>query len=210
MRKTLICLFSGGIDSPVACALMGRKFDLILLHYDIGKYGGKTESVQEAVRRLRKVVTIKEFLLVPWESYLERVVQSGEPNFTCLLCKKGMLKGAEIICEKEEGVGILTGEAMGQKASQTLQNLIALSSGIKFPIFRPLLGMDKIEIIRLSKRFGIWSEAHAGDCIAVSPFPKTRATPEELSKKFEELGLKELAARLLDDLKRFTVKELDA
>jgi thiamine biosynthesis protein ThiI len=75
-----------------------------------------------------------------------------------------MFRVAEVLCERENAFAIVTSESLGQKASQTLSNLIATSQGIKFPILRPLLGFDKLEIERLSKKLGIWQEVHAGCC----------------------------------------------
>jgi thiamine biosynthesis protein ThiI len=191
-KPKLIALFSGGIDSPVACALMARRFRILPVHFVTVPYAPREslERTAESLERLSSICVVEKVILVPWSPFLDKVLgQEHYRKYTCLLCKRGMLKVAELICEEEEAFGILTGEALAQKASQTLANLVALSHGIRFPILRPLLGMDKSEIERLSKKFGIWSPSHAGGCRAVPSFPKTKANPNELEEIFLELQL---------------------
>jgi thiamine biosynthesis protein ThiI len=188
----LIALFSGGIDSPVACALMARRFHILPIHFVTVPYTSR-ESLERTVKSLQRLASIysfEEVILIPWSPFLDRVLEQDRyRKYTCLLCKRGMFKVAELICEEKNALGILTGEALAQKASQTLPNLVALSHGIRFPIFRPLLGMDKLDIERLSKKFGLWSSSHAGGCKAVPSFPVTATSPEELDRIFTGLGL---------------------
>ncbi len=99
---------------------------------------------------------------------------------------------AEQICEREGATGIVTGESLGQKASQTLLNLGATTSGIRFPILRPLLGLDKMEIEQLSKDLGTWHEVHAGCCYATPKHPRTRTTPEVLDGIIENMGISDI------------------
>jgi thiamine biosynthesis protein ThiI len=198
MEPELVALFSGGIDSPVACALMARRFRILPVHFFGGPYAGKgnLERTVEALERLAPLCAFQKIVAVPWFAFLDKLVRSDYRGYTCLLCKRGMIKVAERICQAEGASGILTGEALGQKASQTLPNLLALSHGIRFPVLRPLLGMDKLEIERLSKKFGIWSPSHAGGCKAVPPLPRTAAEPETLERIFSGLGLAEERDRL--------------
>lgn len=196
----LIALFSGGIDSPVACVLMARKFRILPMHFVCGPYTGKEslERTVEALERIAPLCAPEKIIAIPWSPFLDKVVQSRYRNYTCLLCKRGMFEAAERICQIEGAFGILTGEVLSQKASQTLPNLIALSHGIRFPVLRPLLGMDKLEIEKLSKKFGIWSPSHAGKCKAVPSFPKTVVSRQKLEKIFVELGLRGEVNRLCD------------
>jgi len=106
-----------------------------------------------------------------------------------------MFKVAEIICEREGAAGIVTGESLGQKATQTLTNLGATARGIKFPILRPLLGLDKEEIEKLSKKLGIWHEVHAGCCFATPKYPRTRTEPELLDNLVEDMKIPEAIQR---------------
>ncbi len=194
----LVSLFSGGIDSPVACALMARRFRILPVHFFGGAYAekGSLERTVEALERLVPLCAFQKIVVVPWFPFLDRLVRSEHRSYTCVLCKRGMFKVAERICQVEGAFGILTGEALGQKASQTLPNLLSLSQGIQYPVLRPLLGTDKLEIERLSKKFGIWSSSHAGGCKAVPSFPKTAADSKTLEKIFSELDLTGELSRL--------------
>ncbi|MEM2289932.1 MAG: hypothetical protein QXK27_05060 [Candidatus Hadarchaeales archaeon] len=201
----LIALFSGGIDSPVACAMMSKRFEIVPLHFHTELYAGREslERTVESLRRLGRVCRLNRGILIRWGSFLDLLVKSEYRKFTCLLCKKGMLRAAEVMCELEGASGIVTGEALGQKASQTLPNLLAISHGLRYPVFRPLLGMDKTEIEALARKLGIWSPSHAGGCKAVPPSPKTRSDPVTLEKIFAELGLEERIRTLVDSRSTF-------
>jgi len=111
-----------------------------------------------------------------------------------------MFKVAELICEQEGATGIVTGESLGQKATQTLVNLGATSRGIHFPIIRPLLGLDKLEIERLSKHLGIWHEVHAGCCYATPKYPRTQADPKVLDGLLNELRIDEMINREFENV----------
>ncbi len=102
-----------------------------------------------------------------------------------------MFRAAEAICEREGASGIVTGESLGQKATQTLSNLRATSHGMKFPILRPLLGLDKLEIERMSKKLSTWHEVHAGCCYATPRYPRTKADPEALDRILGELHIED-------------------
>jgi thiamine biosynthesis protein ThiI len=103
-----------------------------------------------------------------------------------------MFRAAELICGAENAVAIVTGESLGQKASQTLQNLSATSHGVACPILRPLIGLDKVEIQRKSRQLGIWREKHAGCCTATPKKPATGATIEDLNKLYAKLNIQPL------------------
>jgi thiamine biosynthesis protein ThiI len=111
-----------------------------------------------------------------------------------------MFRAAELLCEREGAAGIVTGESLGQKASQTLPNLGATSTGIKFPIIRPLMGLDKIEIERLSKKLGLWHEVHAGCCYATPKHPRTRGDFAIADSMLERLNVDELISKGVENL----------
>ena len=185
MREKIVCLVSGGIDSPVACALLARRFEVLPLHFCAYPYAPKDafKLTIEALGKLRKITGFGKAVIFPWAGVLGSIVERiGRREFTCLVCKRAMFKAAELVCRREGAIGIATGESLGQKASQTLSNLVATSSGIRFPILRPLLGLDKLEIERLSKRLGLWRERHAGGCKALPKRPRTRVDARDLDE----------------------------
>lgn len=148
------------------------------------------------LKDLREKAGFEKVVVYPWPRVLRTILGDREHrNYACLACRKSMFRVAELICEREEAAGIVTGESLGQKATQTLVNLGVTSRGIQFPILRPLLGLDKLEIERLSKRLGIWHEVHAGCCYATPKYPRTRADPEVLDELLDELRIDELIGR---------------
>ena len=185
-------MVSGGIDSPVACALAAKKFDVVPLHFCTYPYSSEEmfELTMNALKKLKKVIEFEKIILYPWAEVLNVIVKKlNRREYTCLICRKSMFKAAELVCKREEAGGIVTGESLGQKASQTLDNLVATSYAVKVPILRPLLGFDKMEIEKISKEFGIWQERHAGVCNALPNHPRTKATAEEVDELFNQLKL---------------------
>lgn len=189
MEKVL-CLVSGGIDSPLACALAARSFEVIPLHFCLHPYvdEGTLSATMEVLKNLQRRVGFKRLLVVPWSEALRRISEVGG-KYTCVLCKRGMFRVAEMIAEAENCSAMVTGESLGQKASQTVHNLAATSAGLRIPVLRPLLAMDKLEIERLAKEVGVWSERHAGFCSFVPRYPSTRARIEVIDRLFEKIGL---------------------
>ncbi len=195
VKERVVCLTSGGIDSPVAYILASKSFEVIPLHFHIYPYANKEmfEFTINALKSVRKISKFEKAIIYPWAEVLGAIIEKlGRREYTCLLCKKSMFKAAELVCEREGAGGIVTGESLGQKASQTLSNLVAISSGIKFPILRPLLGLDKLEIEKISKEFGLWQARHAGGCRALPRHPRTKATAIEIDEIFDQIKLTEL------------------
>jgi thiamine biosynthesis protein ThiI len=119
-----------------------------------------------------------------------------------------MFRVAERLCEREGAAGIVTGESLGQKASQTLWNLVATTRGIGFPILRPLLGFDKVEIEHLSRELGLWHEVHAGCCYATPKHPRARGDLKTLDQLLEKLRIDELILEEFENtLEILTFKE---
>ena len=190
-----IVLFSGGMDSPVASVIAKRKADIIPLHFFMFPFYSKLslELVVKSLKKLRDVTNFKYAIFFPWKEILRRIINEI-PNrkYQCVICKKTMLKVAEKLARKERASAIVTGESLAQKASQTLDNIIATSYGIDVPIWRPLLGFDKDEIEKKAKEFSVWLDRHAGCCSAVPRYPVTHAKKEIAEKFYNDLRLDEL------------------
>jgi thiamine biosynthesis protein ThiI len=185
MREKVTCLVSGGIDSPVACALMADRFAVLPLHFCLYPYTCEETFLvaMKVLKDLRDKIGFEKVIVFPWARILDAILRERRwRSYACLACRKSMFKIAESICEREGAVAIVTGESLGQKATQTLTNLAVTSRGIKFPILRPLLGLDKEEISEISRKLGLWHEVHAGCCFATPRYPRTRARPEVLEE----------------------------
>jgi thiamine biosynthesis protein ThiI len=199
-KEKVVCLVSGGIDSPVACALVAKKFDVIPLHFCLHPFA-REDSFYLAMKILKDLkgkIGFEKVIVYPWGPFLKSVMKGdARRKYTCVLCKRGMFKVAEKICEKEGASAMVTGESLGQKATQTLQNLRATSAGIKFPILRPLLGLDKGEIEAVSKKLGIWQARHVSCCYATPKYPTTGTRQEVLDDLVRKLGLDKIIEKNL-------------
>lgn len=175
----VVALISGGIDSPVAAwMMMKRGVELICVHMDNSRLFGDfsrlraTECIEELSGWNGKIRTY----LVPQCEILEEIRKSGK--ITCVLCKRAMLRVAEIIAKKEHAKAIITGENLGQVASQTLDNLYVIDRVVTLPVFRPLVGMDKMDIVRIAQDIGTYETSirFAPCCWGPPKYPETRAT----------------------------------
>lgn len=178
-----VCLLSGGIDSPVAAKLAHNKgISIIFLHAEIIDKRKKIKALAEKICKNPKI------LFYNHSSFLKKAKNSCDNKYLCLLCKRRMYKEAEKIALKEKADFIITGESIGQVASQTLKNIKALSQGINIPIIRPLIGLNKQEIIILAKEFKTYdlSIKENFKCPFVPKQPKTNASIKNLLSEEEK------------------------
>lgn len=189
-----VALVSGGMDSPLAAALMSKKMEIIPVHFLTHPFGRTSlDVVFNSFKVLKERIGFKTIILCPWGKALSTIVKNPlKRAYTCLICRRGMLKASEMICESSGAVAIITGESLGQKASQTLRNMAVTSRGIRYPILRPLLGLNKDEIERLSKRLGIWVEKHVGACTAFPKNPVTKGDAKVLKELYNALNMQEI------------------
>jgi thiamine biosynthesis protein ThiI len=180
----VICLVSTGIDSPVAAwMMMHRGCEIVVVHLGSEEDIRKTLDVLEgyAAHRIRSYA-------IPYESILTKIGAHAD-RLTCVICKRTMLRIAARISVQEKAHGIVTGDNMGQVASQTLENLETLSE-VFSPIYRPLIGMDKEEIIERARKIRTYELAKkAGKCPHVPKMPATRSDLEEIKALETEIGV---------------------
>lgn len=190
-KQKVIVLVSGGIDSPVAAALLARNYEIIPLHFCHYPFycKGSFERMLKIMTTLKKQTGFKEMILFPWAPVLKKCLECGYRDYMCVICRSAMFRAAERIAKAEGAVAIATGEALAQKASQTLDNLAVTTQFVSIPIMRPLLGLDKPEIEQLSKDFGLWAEEHVSCCSATPKKPKTKAKADILSEQMAGLDI---------------------
>ncbi len=197
-KEKLVCLISGGIDSPVAAVIASRHFDIVPLHFSLYPFycAGSFELTIEIMKALKKETKFKSVLLYPHAEVLSKILNSGKlaREYMCVLCRKSMFKAAERVCASMKADGIVTGESLAQKASQTLQNMAVTTHGLKYPVLRPLLAMDKQEIKDVSEKLKM-PEKHVGCCTATPERPTTKAKQNKVNELFKRLELQEIVDR---------------
>jgi len=208
VQPKLVGLFSGGIDSPVGCWLvMKRGSPVVFVYFDNSPFTDETTT--------QRALNVAE-VLFGWAIGFPRkvyVVQHGENlkqimqtnrKYSCLLCKRMMYRVAERLAEQLRAEGIVTGEAIGEQASQTVTNLRVLNAAVKeYPVHRPLLGFDKQETEAIARKIGTYevSSKKAGACTAVPYQPSTKAKMEDVLKAEEKLDIEAMVNRSLESIK---------
>ncbi len=192
----VISLISGGIDSPVAAyRMMQRGCRLIFVHFHSSPYLDKTS--QEKVKELVKILTRHQYssrlYLVPFGEIQRQIVTAVLRPLRVVLYRRMMMRLAEAIAFSEKAGALVTGESLAQVASQTLQNLTVIEKAATLPILRPLVGMDKQEIIDQARRNGSFeiSILPDQDCcqLFVPRHPDTKASLVAVEKAESRLDL---------------------
>ena len=155
----VVCLLSGGIDSPVAAwRMMRRGCRVLFVHFH--SYPILSRASQEKARELVRLLTRFQFrsrlFLVPFGEVQQRVVLSVAPPLRVVIYRRLMMRIAQAIARDHRAKALVTGEVVGQVASQTLENLHAINEVASMPVLRPLIGMDKEEITAESQRLGTY------------------------------------------------------
>ena len=200
----MLALISGGIDSPVAAWLMMKRgCPVSLLHFDSRPYADAIQQCRRSAEVLaewsagRKI----DLITVPISRGIEKIA-AHYPRATCILCRRLMYLIAAQVIEKQGCLGVVTGYSMGQVASQTAENILAEQAGMCLPVFHPLISVDKTEIVDLARKIGTYAiTEETKSCTAVPAKPMTRAGKEEMLRAEEILGLREMAGRLVEEMK---------
>jgi thiamine biosynthesis protein ThiI len=196
----LVSLISGGFDSPVAAyRMMQRGCRVIFVHFHSAPYQDKTS--QDKVRELVKLLTRHQFqsrlYMIPFGEIQRQIVAAVARPLRVVLYRRMMLRIAEKIGRREKAKALVTGESLGQVASQTLDNMTVIQQAAIMPILRPLVGMDKQEIVDQARRIGTFdiSSVPDQDCcqLFVPKHPATRARFDEVAADEAKLDVNELA-----------------
>lgn len=184
----LLSLISGGIDSPVSTYLLLKKANIIAVYFDNQPFTDERQlnKAIELIKHLEKISKkkIKIYIVNHGKSQVI-FAKNCNRNIHCLLCRRMMFRIAEKIAKKENAKFLLTGESLGQVASQTLTNIKVESQAVKIPILRPLIGFDKIEIEKIAKKIGTYNiSISPGLCCTIVPKkPRTSGRLEEVLRE---------------------------
>ena len=195
----VLVLLSAGIDSPVASYLvMKRGCEVTHLYLDAGRWAGSdvTAAATDNHRKLSLWCAGNPLQLVIAGSgpLYDRMSQlKVPPRYRCVICKRFMQKVAERLLVNEGALAIVTGENLGQVASQTLANLGVIADAVTVPVLRPLITYDKEETITIARKIGTF-DAKPGDlaCRAVPKMPATAALLDEVRTCEQNMGIGEL------------------
>ncbi len=195
----VLCLISGGIDSPVAAwRAMKRGCLPFYVHFHSAPFtsAASQEKVVEIVEHLMKGQPGTRLVTVPFGPVQQKIVVAVPSQYRIIIYRRFMVRIAEMIARQERAQALVTGEALSQVASQTLSNLATIEAVSGVPILRPLVGMDKQEIVDEAKRIGTYDVAiipHDDCCSFLMPRnPVTRTTPEEVEKVEKNLDVEGL------------------
>ena len=183
----VVCLLSGGIDSPVAAhRVLRRGATATFVHFHSYPYTGveSQEKVRDLAEKVQPIGRRSRLYRVPFAELQRKIVSSSPAPLRVILYRRFMVRVADAIARMERALALVTGENLGQVASQTLENLRVIDAVSTLPILRPLIGMDKLEIVAEAKQIGTFEtsiEPH-GDCCSflMPPNPATSSTLEEL------------------------------
>ena len=209
-------MLSGGIDSPVAGYLaMKRGVDIEMVHFFSPPYTSEQalNKAKELTSKLTAFGGNIKFIEVPFAEIQETIKSSVPEGYLMTIQRRFMLRLTDMIREKEHGLAIFNGEAVGQVASQTLESMAAINDVTTTPILRPVATMDKTEIIHLAEKIDTFnlSIQPFEDCCTVfaPPSPKTRPSIEK-TRHFESvLDIDGLLQRAMDGIKITTIEHGD-
>jgi len=197
----VLTLISGGIDSPVAAYLMAKRgAENVWLHFH--SFPLVSQKSIEKVKKLAQVFLkfqpkLKVYFF-PFSKIQAQIRTKSPPKYRVLLYRRAMVKIAQNLAKKENCYALVTGESLGQVSSQTLPNLEIIEKAVSIPILRPLIGLDKEEIIDFSKKIGTYeiSILPQEDCCTL--FTPKHATAKGNLKEIEKIEKKLNLKKIID------------
>ncbi len=197
----ITCLLSGGYDSAVAAyQMMKRGAHLSFIHFFTARARAPGNASLHVASGLARQLVRYQFhtklYRVPFEEIQREIVRYAPEDFRVLLYRRMMVRIAEVLAKRDRALALVTGDSLGQVASQTLRNLAAVDAAATIPVFRPLIGTDKIDILATAKKIGTYdisSEPFHDCCPVFMPrSPALYAKPEELDEAESRLDLSAL------------------
>jgi len=201
---TASILISGGIDSPVAAWTMAKRgLRLNAIHFASPPYTSARAEMK--VRKLLSKVAAYSgcinLAIVPFTEIQDEIAENCPEDYFTLIMRRMMMRISERLSRKEGSLALITGESLGQVASQTLPALVTTDSVVNMPVLRPLIGMDKEEIIRISRNIDTFETSilpYEDCCTVFTPkHPKTRPTLELCEEAEKNLKIEELIEKAI-------------
>ncbi|MBU4370139.1 tRNA 4-thiouridine(8) synthase ThiI [Patescibacteria group bacterium] len=202
-----ICLLSDGIDSPVAAwQMMKRGLEIVFIHFYA--YSENEKKAFEKVKNIVKILNFYQFqsklYLVPFKAIQQEIFKKKENKYCCLVCKRIMFNMAEEIAKQEKSFTLITGDSLGQVASQTIENMNVIEKATNLLVLRPLISFDKQEIIKIAKKINTYdlsiipTRFYCQDCLPKHPI--TRANSGVVEKVEKEIQINEVKKEILKQI----------
>ena len=208
-----LLLLSGGIDSPVAGYMMAKRgVRLDAIHFESFPYTSERarEKVLELATEVAEYAGDIYVHVVSLTHIQEELVKACEEDYFTLLLRRYMMTIAERVAREKECLGLITGESLGQVASQTIQALGVTDNAVNMPVFRPCIGMDKEEIITIARKIGTFEtsiQPYEDCCTVFTPkHPKTKPELEKVKAQENKLDFEALVEEALGTLYTVHIK----
>lgn len=187
VSSKVICSLSGGIDSPVAAYLFMKRGSAVTFVHIYNNTLVKEqilEKIKELVKKLSLFQVKSKLYVVPFSDIQKQIIANTPSEYRMIIYRRYMFKIIEEIALKENAKAVVTGDNLGQVASQTIENITSIYSATKLPIFSPLIAFDKNEIISIAKEIDTYKTSIIPypDCCSymLSKHPKTKTDVEEI------------------------------
>ena len=205
----VVCLLSGGIDSPVAAwRMMRRGCRVLFVHFHSYPVLSRAsqEKARELVANLTRFQYSSRLWLVPFAEVQQQVILTVPPPLRVVLYRRLMMRIAERVAQQSRALALVTGEVVGQVASQTLENMSRITEVVGMPVLRPLIGMDKEEITLEAQRLATYPISIIPDqdcCTLFTPkHPATKARRGEVEHAESTLPMEEMIERAVTTASR--------
>ena len=207
-----VSLLSGGIDSPVACWMIAKRgIALELVHFF--SYPYTSLEAKEKVLNLARLLTPwcghMVVHVVPFTAIQEELRRKCPEELFTVLMRRFMMRIAQQVAQRCGAGAIVTGESLGQVASQTMEAMQCTGAVTDLPVFRPVVGMDKEEIVRISRRINTFETSilpYEDCCTVFTPrHPRLKPTRAECERAEEKLDVEALVARAVEGIERIRI-----
>lgn len=205
-------LMSGGFDSPIATwQLLRRGVNIRFAHFHSIPYTSKAslEKVKSLIKVLQGYGSTGILYSIPFADAQKEIMMKSPSSLRVILYRRFMIRIAEALAKKEKCLALITGDSVGQVASQTLENILAVNEAAKLPVFRPLIGTDKEEIIRTARKIGTYEISklpHDDCCTRLMPKnPETRAKLPEVFAAEKNLNIEKIIQEALKKTEKIII-----
>lgn len=205
-------LISGGIDSPVASWMMAKRgMNLIAVHFASPPYTSERaeKKVENLLRKVSEYSGRIKMIVVPFTKIQETIYKNCKEELFTIIMRRSMFKISEVIAEKYSCKALITGESLGQVASQTIDAIGCTDECAQLPVFRPLIGMDKDEIVKISRRIGTFEisiQPFEDCCTVFTPkHPRTRPVLKYVLEEERKINFDPFIKEAIENLKMIDI-----